>query len=189
MIFSKGFSLYRHCMKPKFFSTGFLSVSDVNNSPLLSCVLPCSKISILSNNSVPVEISSKTLSEVFDLSDVGAVNVELADGSTTTWPVSPAIVLDVRNPDELDTIARVPDNCAWIHIPLGEIKHQYLSKLQPIIDKMTDDEGNEPVVLVHCAKGIRSAKAVNFLKEQGVRCVSVSDGIENLPNEWKQKGL
>jgi adenylyltransferase/sulfurtransferase len=62
-------------------------------------------------------------------------------------------ILDVRNPPEFQ-ICRIPGSTL---IPLGELPGR-LAELDP------DRE-----IIVHCKSGMRSAKAVAFLKEQGFR--------------------
>jgi adenylyltransferase/sulfurtransferase len=64
-------------------------------------------------------------------------------------------ILDVRNPEEFQ-ICRIPGSTL---IPLPELS-QRLSEL---------DKDRE--LIVHCKSGMRSAKAVHFLREQGFRTV------------------
>ena len=70
-------------------------------------------------------------------------------------------LLDVREPREFD-IARIPGS---VLIPLGELPKR-LNELP---------QGPEaPDIIVHCKSGVRSAKAVNLLREQGF------DRVQNL---------
>src|SRR5262249_13149043 len=60
-------------------------------------------------------------------------------------------ILDVRNPPEYD-ICRIPGSHL---IPLGDL---------PVRAKELDADRE---IVVHCKSGMRSAKAIAFLKEQG----------------------
>jgi rhodanese-related sulfurtransferase len=76
-------------------------------------------------------------------------------------------IIDVREPSEYDQF-----NLNGILVPLGKINENF-----NIIPKNSD-------VVVHCAHGVRSAKAINFLSQH--------HGYENLINlkggiaEWIQ---
>jgi adenylyltransferase/sulfurtransferase len=63
------------------------------------------------------------------------------------------ILLDVREPHEYQ-IARIPGS---ILIPLGELPKR-VNELDPADD-----------MVVHCKSGIRSAKAIDFLKQAGFK--------------------
>jgi adenylyltransferase/sulfurtransferase len=72
------------------------------------------------------------------------------------------VVVDVREPHELE-ICRIQGT---VHIPLGDIPNRY-RELDPNAE-----------ILVHCRSGMRSAKAVKFLREQGYsKAVNVAGGI------------
>jgi sulfur-carrier protein adenylyltransferase/sulfurtransferase len=63
------------------------------------------------------------------------------------------VLLDVREPHEFQ-IARIPGS---ILIPLGELPKR-ANELDPAAD-----------MVVHCKSGMRSAKAIDFLKQAGFR--------------------
>ena len=65
----------------------------------------------------------------------------------------PFVLLDVREPHEYQ-ICRIPGS---VLIPLGEIPKR-LNELDPATE-----------MVVHCKSGIRSAKAIDFLKQAGFR--------------------
>ena len=68
---------------------------------------------------------------------------------------APFFLLDVREPHEYQ-IARIPGSTL---IPLGQLGARY-GELPPA------SAGKE--IIVHCKSGVRSAKAVNLLKEHGI---------------------
>ena len=71
-------------------------------------------------------------------------------------------MLDVRNPNEFQ-IGRIPGT---VLIPLPELP-------QRLAELPRDRE-----ILVHCKSGMRSAKAVQFLKENGFgKAVNIQGGI------------
>ena len=72
-----------------------------------------------------------------------------------------APLIDVREDDEF-TAARVP---GAQHIPLGEVVER--------IDEVPTDGGT---VYVICARGGRSAKAVEHFRAQGIDAVNVAGG-------------
>jgi molybdopterin/thiamine biosynthesis adenylyltransferase/rhodanese-related sulfurtransferase/molybdopterin converting factor small subunit len=73
-------------------------------------------------------------------------------------------LLDVREPHEYQ-IARIPGSTL---IPLGQLGARY-GELPPA------SSGTE--IVVHCKSGVRSAKAVNLLKEHGIEAKNLKGGI------------
>jgi sulfur-carrier protein adenylyltransferase/sulfurtransferase len=73
-------------------------------------------------------------------------------------------LLDVREPHEYQ-IARIPGSTL---IPLGQLGSRY-GELPPA------SSGKE--IIVHCKSGVRSAKAVNLLKEHGIEAKNLKGGI------------
>lgn len=80
-----------------------------------------------------------------------------------------APVIDVREPDEF-AAARVP---GAVHIPLGEVPHR------------VDEVPRQGTVYVICARGGRSAKAVEHYRAQGIDAVNVAGGTLG----WIDAGL
>jgi adenylyltransferase/sulfurtransferase len=71
-------------------------------------------------------------------------------------------VLDVRNPNEFQ-ICRIPGT---VLLPLPELAQRF------------GELPRNREIIVHCKSGMRSAKAVQFLKEQGfTRLVNLQGGI------------
>lgn len=80
-----------------------------------------------------------------------------------------AALIDVREPDEF-AAARVP---GAFHIPLGEVVQR------------THEVPREGPVFVICARGGRSAKAVEHYRAQGIDAVNVAGGTLG----WIDAGL
>ena len=77
-------------------------------------------------------------------------------------------VLDVRNPNEFQ-IGRIPGT---VLIPLGDLPTRM------------SEVPKDREVIVHCKSGMRSGKAIEFLKSQGYsKLVNVTGGIL----EWSDK--
>jgi adenylyltransferase/sulfurtransferase len=73
-------------------------------------------------------------------------------------------LLDVREPHEYQ-IAKIPGATL---IPLGQLGARY-GELPPA------SSGKE--IIIHCKSGVRSAKAVNLLKEHGIEAKNLKGGI------------
>ena len=73
-------------------------------------------------------------------------------------------LLDVREPHEYQ-IAKIPGSTL---IPLGQLGARY-GELPPA------SSGQE--IIIHCKSGVRSAKAVNLLKEHGIEAKNLKGGI------------
>jgi rhodanese-related sulfurtransferase len=99
------------------------------------------------------------------MSDIPEIDVvELASRHAAGAPI-----LDVREHHEL-VAARLP---GAHHIPLGEV-----------VDRV-GEVPNEGTVYVICARGARSARAVEHLRTQGIDAVNVAGGILG----WIEAGL
>ena len=73
-------------------------------------------------------------------------------------------LIDVREPNEFD-IARIPGSTL---VPLSQLPNRFHE-----LDKLKSKE-----IVVHCKSGVRSRKAINFLKQQGFNnLVNVAGGI------------
>jgi adenylyltransferase/sulfurtransferase len=76
------------------------------------------------------------------------------------------VLLDVRNPNEYE-IAKISGS---VLIPLSEIEAgEGIGKVKDIL--------NGHRLIVHCKSGMRSAKALNILKESGIEGTNVKGGI------------
>jgi molybdopterin/thiamine biosynthesis adenylyltransferase/rhodanese-related sulfurtransferase len=78
------------------------------------------------------------------------------------------LLLDVRNPHEYE-IAQIP---GAVLVPLSEIESgEGIDKVRSLLN------GNGHQLVVHCRSGVRSAKALNLLKEEGIDGTNVAGGI------------
>ncbi|MEL6321851.1 MAG: molybdopterin-synthase adenylyltransferase MoeB [Cyanobacteria bacterium J06626_14] len=76
------------------------------------------------------------------------------------------LLLDVRKPQEYE-IARIPGS---VLVPLADIESGTgVEKVRSLLN------GNQ--LVIHCRSGVRSAKAVGLLKEQGIEGANVKGGI------------
>ena len=74
----------------------------------------------------------------------------------------PFYLLDVREPQEFQ-ICRIPDSTL---IPLGQLPA-----------RLGEVPADAPEIIVHCKSGVRSAKAVRLLREQGIPARNLKGGI------------
>lgn len=97
---------------------------------------------------------------------------EICPTTTQVWVKNGALLVDVREADELAELAfDVPD---ILHIPLGEFDIRYTE-----IPKDRD-------VVVVCKHGVRSLRAAGFLVNHGYdKAVNMKHGIVR----WVQKGF
>jgi len=80
------------------------------------------------------------------------------------------VLIDVREPNEYD-IARIPGATL---VPLSQLPNRFHE-----LDKYKGKE-----IVLHCKSGIRSRKAINFLKQQGYEnLVNVAGGIAEWSNQ------
>lgn len=91
--------------------------------------------------------------------DVAALDAALSDG---------VLLLDVREPDE------------WADGHVGGARHLPLSTVPDHVAELPTDA----TVYVICALGGRSARAVEFLRSNGVDAVNVAGGT----NGWIESG-
>lgn len=126
----------------------------------------------------------------FLIDNIVLIGVALASGAMLLWPMiqrrasgpaldtlgatrlindSGAIVLDVREPAEF-AAGHLPNAR---NIPLGEL------------DKRVGDLPKGKPVLVCCASGARSGKAISLLRQDGREAFNLSGGVAG----WQQAGL
>jgi rhodanese-related sulfurtransferase len=80
-----------------------------------------------------------------------------------------ALLVDVREQDEYDTV-RIPGSTL---VPLSELQQRY--------SELPQDQD----LVIHCRSGARSARATDFLNENGYNAVNVAGGIL----DWEQQDL
>jgi rhodanese-related sulfurtransferase len=99
---------------------------------------------------------------------------QICPTSSQAWIRHGALLLDVREQDEVDTLAYDVPNI--LHIPLSEFEERYTEV--PLHQE----------VLVACAAGDRSLRATNYLVHHGYDnrlVVNMKHGI----TRWVQKGF
>lgn len=94
---------------------------------------------------------------------------------------SAALVLDVREPGELETHGRVPDA---LHVPRGLVESRADATAKTAEARLTDlrDRG---CVHVLCGSGARAALAADTLRAMGYKATVIEGGFE----AWKAQGL
>ena len=92
----------------------------------------------------------------------------------------PILWVDVRNQWEHDR-----DRIGNSHlVPVRELSSEAgIAQIQALIDEALRETGQEPLVLLYCERGIRSAVAHNRLAEAGIESVSLAGGIR----AWRQQ--
>jgi len=80
-----------------------------------------------------------------------------------------ALLVDVREQDEYDAV-RIPGSTL---VPLSELQQRY--------SELPQDQD----LVIHCRSGARSARATDFLNENGYNAVNVAGGIL----DWEQQDL
>lgn len=102
--------------------------------------------------------------------DVDAVERELGEGT--------AVLVDVREAEELDANGRIP---GAVHMPRGMLEF-YADPTSPYHREPLDPSKR---VILHCASGGRSALAADVLRQMGYARVAHLDGGINA---WKEAG-
>ena len=84
---------------------------------------------------------------------------------------APAVVIDVREPWELQTASVRPDGFTLLHIPMREVPAQ-LARLQQELP------ADHPVACL-CHHGMRSLQVANYLAQNGfTQVVNLQGGID-----------
>lgn len=97
---------------------------------------------------------------------------EICPTTTQAWVKRGALLVDVREKDEVDQLAF--DVPAIVHIPLSEFESRY-----------TELPKDKDLVIV-CRSGVRSLRAAGFLKNHGYdKVVNMKYGILR----WAEKGF
>jgi len=102
--------------------------------------------------------------------DPDAVEAELASGD--------AVLVDVREADELEATGRIPGS---VHIPRGMLEFR-ADPTSPYHQEPLDPSAR---VILHCASGGRSALAAAALKDMGYDRIAHLDGGMKA---WKEAG-
>lgn len=98
------------------------------------------------------------------------------DQVSTADSAGPAVVLDVREPWEVQTASVKENGFTLVHIPMREIPGR-LAQLQSIYD------AGQPIACL-CHHGMRSLQVAQYLAQGGfTRVVNLQGGI----NAWSQQ--
>lgn len=90
------------------------------------------------------------------------------------------LLIDVRNKSEYE-IAKLP---GWILVPYPEIKSgEGIAKIKELLKEKYQSLDNNPHLIVMCKAGVRSAKTIFLLKDQGITGTNVQGGID----AWSQE--
>jgi adenylyltransferase/sulfurtransferase len=99
--------------------------------------------------------------------------VELSDDSDIP-DLTDAVLMDVREPDEFETV-HIP---GAVNIPLsvlkGGVDGEFPEEVEYVADRAAEE--GRPLV-VYCASGVRSLKAVDLLAGAGIAAVNYPGGI------------
>jgi rhodanese-related sulfurtransferase len=97
---------------------------------------------------------------------------EICPTTANSWLAEGAIMVDVRENDEVEELAY--DVKGLIHIPLSELEERF--------NEVPKDKN----IIMACRSGARSMRATGFLMNQGYKTVSnMQSGIIG----WSEKGF
>lgn len=98
------------------------------------------------------------------------------DGAAALAPATPPIVLDVREPWELQVASVKPDGFLLLHIPMRDIPAR--------VAELQQAHGSSQPIACLCHHGLRSMQVANFLAQIGfTEVVNLDGGIE----AWSQQ--
>ena len=101
---------------------------------------------------------------------------EWRDAASSSAPAGLPVVIDVREPWELQTACVEPDGFTLIHIPMREIAQR--------IAELRDTYGPAHPVACLCHHGMRSMQVANYLAQNGfTQVVNLQGGID----AWSQQ--
>ena len=108
---------------------------------------------------------------------------QIAPSSFNTWrdnaasgASAPPIVLDVREPWELQTASVKPDGFTLVHIPMRDIPER--------IAELQQAHGTGQPIACLCHHGMRSMQVANYLAQNGfTQVVNLDGGID----AWSQQ--
>lgn len=98
------------------------------------------------------------------------------DGAAALALTAPPIVLDVREPWELQVASVKPDGFLLMHIPMRDIPAR--------VAELQQAHGSSQPIACLCHHGLRSMQVANFLAQTGfTEVVNLEGGIE----AWSQQ--
>jgi len=94
--------------------------------------------------------------------------------------VNNLLLIDVRNKSEYE-IAQLP---GWVLVPYPEVKSgEGIAKIKQLLEEKRQVCDNNPHLIVMCKAGVRSAKTLALLKDEGITGTNVNGGID----AWSQE--
>jgi rhodanese-related sulfurtransferase len=133
--------------------------------PIVGSVGKISELPIVGNRVAQSQVPQMSVQELKMLLDTQADNL---------------LLIDVRNSSEYE-IARLP---GWILIPYPEIKSgEGIAKIKQLLKEKYQCLDNNPHLIVMCKAGVRSAKTLFLLKDEGIAGTNVQGGID----AWSQE--
>lgn len=133
--------------------------------PMVGSVGKISELPIVGNQVAQSQVPQMSVQELKKLIDKEADNL---------------LLIDVRNRSEYE-IAQLP---GWILIPYPEIKSgEGIAKIKQIFKEKYQSLDNNPHLIVMCKAGVRSAKTLFLLKNEGITGTNVQGGID----AWSQE--
>ncbi|MDB5967174.1 MAG: Rhodanese-like protein [Polaromonas sp.] len=98
------------------------------------------------------------------------------DSAQTAAPGTLPVVLDVREPWELQTASVTPDGFTLVHIPMREVPAR--------LEALRDTHGEGHPIACLCHHGMRSLQVANFLAQHGFTdVVNLQGGIDAWSND------
>lgn len=93
------------------------------------------------------------------------------DSTAAATPAALPVVLDVREPWELQTASVKPDGFTLLHIPMREVPAR--------LAELEDTYGSAHPIACLCHHGMRSLQVGNFLEQRGfTEVVNLQGGID-----------
>lgn len=133
--------------------------------PIVGSVGKISELPIVGNRVAQAQVPQMSVQELQKLLDTQADNL---------------LLIDVRNKSEYE-IAKLP---GWVLIPYPEIKSgEGIAKIKQLLEEKYQSLDNNPHLIVMCKAGVRSAKTLFLLKDQGITGTNVQGGID----AWSQE--
>ncbi|MEG3877977.1 rhodanese-like domain-containing protein [Microcoleus sp. herbarium7] len=133
--------------------------------PMVGSVGKISELPIIGNQVAQSQVSQMSVQELKKLIDTQVNNL---------------LLIDVRNQSEYE-IAQLP---GWILIPYPEIKSgEGIAKIKQLLKEKYQSLDNNPHLIVMCKAGVRSAKTLFLLKNEGITGTNVQGGID----AWSQE--
>lgn len=133
--------------------------------PMIGSVGKISALPIVSNRVVQLQVPQMSVQQLKKQLDTQANNL---------------LLIDVREKSEYK-IAQLP---GWTLVPYPEIKSgKGIAKIKQLLEEKYQSLDNNPHLIVMCKAGVRSAKTLALLKDEGITGTNVKGGID----AWSQE--